>query len=159
MTSTDPYATRWAVRHVAHTFHPILAAALITMVASDLHAAAPTVEYALALEPFGKNVDYDRPPPDVAAHCTIAMEKFEGTNAWVVRDPNGRLLRAFADANGDRVVDRWIYFKDGSEVYRDIDSDFNAVADQSRRSTAAAGRGAGDALSVRSQSRRPFIRR
>ncbi|MFM8434606.1 MAG: redoxin family protein, partial [Planctomycetia bacterium] len=32
----------------------------------------------------------------------------------------------------DRVVDRWSYYKDGAEVYRDVDSNHNAKADQAR---------------------------
>jgi thiol-disulfide isomerase/thioredoxin len=60
------------------------------------------------------------------------MEKEGGVNAWVVRGPRGEVLRSFADTNGDRVVDRWSYYKDGSEVYRDIDSNHNAKADQAR---------------------------
>src|SRR5580765_5881797 len=38
----------------------------------------------------------------------------------------------FVDTNGDNVVDRWSYFKDGIEVYRDIDENFNGKADQYR---------------------------
>jgi thiol-disulfide isomerase/thioredoxin len=36
------------------------------------------------------------------------------------------------DTNGDGKVDQWCYFKDGLEVYRDIDSNFNGKADQYR---------------------------
>jgi len=50
----------------------------------------------------------------------------------VVRGPREEVLRSFADTNGDRVVDRWSYYKDGVEVYRDIDSNHNAKADQAR---------------------------
>ena len=34
--------------------------------------------------------------------------------------------------NGDNVVDQWSYYKDGLEVYRDIDANFNRKADQYR---------------------------
>jgi thiol-disulfide isomerase/thioredoxin len=95
-------------------------------------AAQPTVEYALGLKPFQAGVDYDRPSADDAKNCTIKMEKEGGVTAWVVRGPRGEVLRSFADTNGDRVVDRWSYFKDGLETYRDIDADFNAKADQAR---------------------------
>jgi thiol-disulfide isomerase/thioredoxin len=50
----------------------------------------------------------------------------------MIYGPNGQLLRRFADSNGDRNVDEWSYFKDGIEVYRDIDSDYNGKADQYR---------------------------
>jgi len=95
-------------------------------------SAQPTVDYALGLSPFQKNVDFDKVTADEAKNCSIKMEKEGGVNAWVVRGPRGEVLRSFADTNGDRVVDRWSYYKDGSEVYRDIDSNHNAKADQAR---------------------------
>ena len=42
------------------------------------------------------------------------------------------ILRKFVDTNDDNVVDQWSYYKDGIEVYRDIDSNFNGKADQYR---------------------------
>ena len=36
------------------------------------------------------------------------------------------------DTNADNTVDQWSYFKDGVEVYRDIDTNHNGKADQSR---------------------------
>jgi hypothetical protein len=79
-------------------------------------------------------VDCDRPSPEVAKQATIGQEKVDGVAALVVRGPGGEILRAFADTNGNRVVDRWSYYKDGVEVYRDIDSDHDAkgAADQFR---------------------------
>jgi len=109
----------------------ILAAVAVLAVAQPA-AAQPTVEYALGLAPFQKNVDYDKLTPDQAKGATLKMEKEGGLNAWVVRGPRGEVLRSFADTNADKVVDRWSYFKDGMEVYRDIDADFNAKADQAR---------------------------
>ena len=44
----------------------------------------------------------------------------------------GQSLRRFVDTNGDGALDLWCYFKDGLEVYRDVDSDFNRKADQYR---------------------------
>jgi len=102
--------------------------------AGSAFAAGPTVEYAMGLEPIqrGVEVDYDRLSPDEYATASIKMEKGKGGTAWVVRAADGRLLRSFADTDGDRVVDRWSYYKDGIEVYRDIDSDHNSKADQAR---------------------------
>jgi len=109
-----------------------LLATTAVLVAACPVAAQPTVEYALGLAPFQKNVDYDKLTADQAKGATLKMEKEGGLNAWVVRGPRGEVLRSFADTNGDRVVDRWSYYKDGLEVYRDIDADFNAKADQAR---------------------------
>ena len=107
--------------------------AVAALIAAPFAAAAqPTVEYALGLAPFQKNIDYDKLTPDQAKGATLKMEKEGGLNAWVVRGSRGEVLRSFADTNGDKVVDRWSYFKDGIEVYRDIDADFNSKADQAR---------------------------
>jgi thiol-disulfide isomerase/thioredoxin len=107
-----------------------VAAALLPVAAS---AAAPSVADALKLEPRQQGIDFDRPSADEAAAATIKQEKLDGVSALVVRAADGRILRAFADVNGDRVVDRWSYFKDGLEVYREMDGDdADAKADQSR---------------------------
>ena len=96
--------------------------------------AQPTVKYALGLKPHQKNqdIDYDIPSGESITRATVKMEKRGDVTAWVVRDDRGQVLRVFADTNGDRVVDQWSFFKNGLEVYRDIDSDFNAKADEAR---------------------------
>jgi len=93
-------------------------------------SAAPTAEQALRLTPIQKDVDYDRPAS--ASKCTIKAEKTAGKTGWVVRDASDQILRVFLDSNSDNVVDQWCYFKDGLEVYRDIDANFNGKADQYR---------------------------
>ncbi|MEI6257002.1 MAG: redoxin family protein [Planctomycetota bacterium] len=98
----------------------------------DLEAAGPTVEYALGLRPSQKDVDYDSPDAAALKNATIKTEKSGGASAFVVRGPSGEILRVFADTNADRVVDRWSYYKDGVEVFRDIDSNHNTKVDQSR---------------------------
>ena len=99
-------------------------------------AAGPKKEeplkLALQLAPIQKGVDYDRPTPEEAAKCKISARKIDGHVGWLVEDANGILLRKFVDTNGDNVVDQWSYYKDGIEVYRDIDSDFNGKIDQYR---------------------------
>jgi hypothetical protein len=101
----------------------------LPMVAS---AATPTVDQALKLAPIQKDVEYDSPPAADIPKCTIKAEKIGNQTGWVVRSPNGQTLREFVDTNGDNVVDRWSYYKDGVEVYRDIDENFNGKADQYR---------------------------
>jgi thiol-disulfide isomerase/thioredoxin len=98
----------------------------------DAAVAQPTVEYALGLAPVQKGVAYTQVKQEEAAKVTLKMEKDAGGSAWVVRGPSGEKLRSFADTNGDRVVDRWSYYRDGIEVYRDIDANHNAKPDQSR---------------------------
>ena len=102
------------------------------MAVAPAQAAAPSAEQALKLQPIQKGVDCTRPTAEEAAKCTITAKKFDGKVGWVVEDPGGLMLRKFVDTNGDNVVDQWSYYKDGIEVYRDIDSDFNGKADQYR---------------------------
>lgn len=95
-------------------------------------AATPSAEQAFKLAPLQPGVDYDRPGPDEAAKCKIEARKSNGHVGWIVESPAGMILRKFVDTNGDNVVDQWSYYKDGLEVYRDVDSNFNGKADQYR---------------------------
>jgi len=95
-------------------------------------AASPTAEAALKLKPVQPGVDFAQPAPDEVPKCKLRTEKIGGHVGWVVEDPDGLVLRKFADTNGDNVVDQWCYYKNGLEVYRDIDSNFNGRADQYR---------------------------
>ncbi len=91
------------------------------------------MEQALKLHPTQKDVEYDRPTTAAdLAKCTIKSEKTAGKTGWMVRDGSGQALRNFVDTNVDNVVDQWSYYKDGIEVYRDIDANFNGKADQCR---------------------------
>ncbi|MFM9025791.1 MAG: hypothetical protein ACKON7_10710 [Planctomycetaceae bacterium] len=99
--------------------------------------AAPSLEDAWKIQPRQKNVDCDRPGADVLKQCTINQEKIDGMSMLVVRGPGGEILRSFADTNGNRVVDRWSFYKDGVEVYRDVDSDHDTKSDQCRWLNAA----------------------
>ena len=89
-------------------------------------------EQALNLTPVQAGVDCDRPGPQDIAKCKIIAKKINGQVGWIVEGPDGTILRKFVDTNGDNVVDQWSYYKDGIEVYRDIDSNFNGKADQYR---------------------------
>tara|TARA_A100001011_G_scaffold105395_1_gene111639 strand:- start:2697 stop:4607 length:1911 start_codon:yes stop_codon:yes gene_type:complete len=104
---------------------------IVGSVTSQIRAAQPTVEYALGLKPK-QVVQYDIPDDSGVKTATLAMEKANAMTSWVVRSSQGILLRRFADTNGDRVVDQWSYYKDGLEVYRDIDTDHNTKPDQCR---------------------------
>lgn len=95
-------------------------------------AAKPTPQEALSLIPVQKDVAYDLPAKAEIATCTVDVETAGGLSGWVVRTEAGQLLRRFLDTNGDNKVDQWCYYKDGIEVYRDIDGDFNGKADQYR---------------------------
>ena len=104
---------------------------IVGIFGEELRAAQPTVAYALGLKPK-QFVQYDIPDEMGSRTATLAMEKTNDMTSWVVRSAEGILLRRFADTNGDRVVDQWSYYKDGLEVYRDIDTDHNTKPDQCR---------------------------
>lgn len=104
--------------------------ALLTPATSS---AAPSAAAALQLAPIQKqDVDYDTPSATEVAGCTIKAENDNGRTGWVVRDASGQMLRKFSDNNKDNVVDRWAYYKNGLEVYCDIDANFNGKADNYR---------------------------
>jgi tetratricopeptide (TPR) repeat protein len=105
---------------------------LVIFNAAMASAATPTVEQALNLTPVQAGVDCDRPGPQDIPKCKITAKKINGQVGWIVEGPDGAILRKFVDTNGDNVVDQWSYYKDGVEVYRDIDSNFNGKADQHR---------------------------
>lgn len=120
---------------------PALLAIAATVVAPAT-AAPPSAADALALKPRQKGVDYDFAEPSEAEtkQATIKQEKEGGVMALVVRSPSGDVLRAFADSDGNRVVDRWSYYKDGVEVYRELDTDKDTKPDQYRWLGAAGSR-------------------
>ncbi len=97
-----------------------------------LGADAPSASYALGFRPVQSDVSIDTPEGDGVKNCTIKAERFGKASGWVVRDPQGVILRRFLDTNGDNKVDQWCYYKFGIEVYRDIDTNFNEKADQYR---------------------------
>jgi len=108
----------------------VLSCLALLMPAGPLSAAS--LEQALNLRPLQSDVDFDAPTGEAAKNCTMTAGKVNGATGWIVRDSTGHLLRTFVDTNGDNVVDQWCYYRNGVEVYRDIDSNFNKKADQYR---------------------------
>ncbi len=92
----------------------------------------PQVSKALGYKPRQTTIAYDQVAEDDIENCTGKYETKSGVEGLTVYAQNGQVLRRFTDTNGDKKVDQWCYYKDGIEVYRDIDSDFNSVADQYR---------------------------
>lgn len=105
---------------------------LLLILPQSSEAAIPTISQALAPAPVQEGIDFDQPSEADQSNCTIKPEKVNGVTSWVVRGSDGKILRRFSDANGDKVVDTWCYFLDGLEVYRDVDSNHNGKADQHR---------------------------
>ena len=92
---------------------------------------SPTVDSAMQLKPSQK-VDIDM--PEKAAWSDFRMVPVVGDKekGWAVIDATGRRLRCFLDTNSDKAVDRWCYYREGVEVYRDIDSNYNRKVDAHR---------------------------
>lgn len=105
---------------------------LLATAAGSVGAATPSVSDALKLAPVQREIDYDRPTEAEVPKCTLEAEQVSGRTGWIVRSPNGQLLRRFLDTNNDNVVDQWSYYSAGLEVYRDIDQNYNGKADQYR---------------------------
>ncbi len=102
-------------------------------VSSSPASAAPSVADALKLQPLqNKDVDCDRPSGDALADLSVEPIKEGDIAGWKVASSSGKLYRRFIDTNGDNKLDQWCYYKDGVEIYRDIDGDFNGKADQYR---------------------------
>src|SRR5260370_3837267 len=95
-------------------------------------ADPPSVKQALGLPPHNSDVDYDLPDAKLYDQCKVAHFREGKATGWIVTGPAGQPLRRFMDTNGDDIVDQFSYFKNGLEVYRDIDSNFNKKKDQFR---------------------------
>ena len=92
--------------------------------------ANPTAKEALKFAPVQAGVDISVPAAAELDLCKIRAQKEKGKFGWIIEAPSGNVLRVFLDTNGDNVVDRWSYYKDGLEVYRDVDRNSNRKADQ-----------------------------
>ncbi|NQV22778.1 MAG: redoxin domain-containing protein [Rhodopirellula sp.] len=97
-----------------------------------LVAQTPTPEFALQYRPAQKDIEYDSPLAADVAKCKVELERNDAASGFAVFDANGLILRRYVDTNKDRYIDQWRYYRNGIEVYRDLDTDFNHKADQSR---------------------------
>ncbi len=87
------------------------------------------LEKALSFKPIQKGVEYDEPTAEERKQCEFKPHDKSG---YVVLGPQKNVLRLFLDADGSGRVNQWSYYKNGVEVYRDIDSNGNGKADQYR---------------------------
>ena len=95
-----------------------------------------TPENLLKFQPSFKGVDYEIPAsPQAIAKCkveNISNADKTATIGFALRDEQGKLLRKFLDARGDRGLDQWSYYQDGFEVYRETDLNDDKVLDECR---------------------------
>src|SRR5262249_28271519 len=87
----------------------------------------------LSFRPKQDGVACTTPTAQEQSSCTVELSKGNGKGSgWVLKDSKGRLLRRFFDSNEDNCIDIWSYYKDGVEIYREIDSTYTGKPDQYR---------------------------
>jgi len=108
------------------------AACGLLAVAGALGQAPDAVKQVLGWTPTQKGVVVGMPTPAEQAKCTVSgdAKARKGQNVWLLKDGNGQVLRRFVDTNGDGYPDVYSYYKDGLEVYREIDSKFTGKSDR-----------------------------
>ena len=84
---------------------------------------------AALVSPSQKGLDIDTLTEQEMASATLQQE---GTKGYILKNAAGITIRTLFDTDGDGQLDQWGFFKDGVEVYRDIDSDKDKIADQMR---------------------------
>ena len=79
-------------------------------------------------------IDYSVPDASEIAKCDAAVigGVKKGSSGYLLKDSTGRPLRRFFDNDGNRHLDEWSYYKNGLEVYREIDTNGNNKPDQFR---------------------------
>ncbi len=113
-------------------FQPVMLGIVLSLGTNWLEADDATPEKMLTIAPSTTFRDYDQvTDPDALARCVLetATPPFSG---YVLRAPDGKLLRLFVDTNRDGRMDRWSYYKDGFEVYRELSFNANRRVDQCR---------------------------
>jgi thiol-disulfide isomerase/thioredoxin len=113
--------------------HALFLSVLTLALAPTLaHGQSPTVPQMLAYKPVQPGISFSTPDAKDHERCKVELQRGQKANssAWLLKDPQGRLLRRFADTNGDRYPDQWSYYKDGQEVYRETDSQFRNKPDR-----------------------------
>lgn len=73
-------------------------------------------------------VDIETPDKADWAKCKNDVARIGKGSGFVVTGPQGQILRRFVDLDGNQSVDQYRYYKDGIEVYREIDASGNPKA-------------------------------
>ena len=83
-------------------------------------AASPSVEKMLEYKPR-QEVVITVPTATEAARCSVELDKGAGGGSgWVLKDGSGKMLRRFYSSTRGGAVDLYSYYKDGTEVYREV---------------------------------------
>jgi peroxiredoxin len=73
-------------------------------------------------------VDIETPDKADWGKCVNKVAQIGKGSGYVVTGPQGQVLRRFVDLDGNQSVDQYRYYKDGIEVYREIDASGNPKA-------------------------------
>src|SRR5207248_8612654 len=115
-------------RGLAH----VLTGLLLLGAAAGTAPGAPAVSDMLRFRPLQEGVACTTPSAAEQKDCKVELDKGKTGSGWVLKDGAGNLLRRFYDSNGDGHVDVWSYYKDGVEVYREVDTTGGRKPDQFR---------------------------
>ena len=115
---------------------PLFPIRLISLTLLVFGAAMPTnaqdakLKKALEIMPKQRDVDFDQPAGKELAN--YRLEETRDPMGYLVTDNSGRIVRRYIDNGGDTQLDEWSYFKNGIEVYRDIDANEDKKTDAYR---------------------------
>ena len=99
-------------------------------VAENAAKTAANIKSVLRYKPK-QDVDYDIPPADMKCELQTAQKVFK-KSGYILADNTNRYLRVVLDQDGDKTIDYFSYYKDGIEVYREIDTNFDGKLDNFR---------------------------
>lgn len=113
---------------------PLVLAMFVGLLAFARDAAAQvSAEDLLQYAPKQRDVEIDIPAKADIPQCKVEVKQAGKTSGYILTGPQGQLLRWFKDGeDADRAVDEFRYYKDGFEVYREIDSNGDSKIDQFR---------------------------
>ena len=98
-------------------------------------AATPTVAEMLRLPPKQDGVNSARPDGQELANCKVKLVNGgrRGGSGWLLqRRQRATSCAASSTATATSSIDVWSYYKDGVEVYREIDTNGDGKPDQYR---------------------------
>jgi hypothetical protein len=127
-------------------FQTSLVVTFLLSLAPALAQAQKAEDILTRFRPSLKGVEYDAPSTkDEIEACKVerVTDAKGSVIGFAVRDGQGKLLRRFVDTNGATTqregeskpvthLDQWSYYRDGFEVYREIDSNEDGTLDEVR---------------------------
>lgn len=116
--------------HMRKNIFGLFAFSILAFVCTGDLSAQVTVQDIMGQKPFQKNVDIDQ--ADMANLDKYKLELYPGNKGYIVREPNGNVVRVFIATQNSGTVDQRSYYKGGVEVYRELDTDGNDKMDQYR---------------------------